>query len=73
MRAINEAAHPNDTFTMGENKFSDWTQAEYKQLLGYRKSDVHDEMHDYAPVRSLGDIPASVDWRTKGAVQAVKD
>jgi hypothetical protein len=29
-------ANPANTFTVGHNKFSTWTDAEYKRLLGFK-------------------------------------
>jgi Cathepsin propeptide inhibitor domain (I29) len=31
-----ENARNENTFTVGINKFADWTPAEYKRLLGYK-------------------------------------
>jgi len=61
----------------GITKFSDMYQEEFAAThLGYKRSE---EAHN-APVVNLDDLqgalanaPASVDWRTKGAVTAVKD
>jgi len=72
MSAIaNENSQNGNTFSLGLNKFADWTPAEYKRLLGYKKSSVLSS----APVKklSLDAIPASIDWRSLGAVNAVKD
>ena len=36
LRRVNEHNEKNgQTFTVGINKFSDWTKKEYKKLLGY--------------------------------------
>jgi hypothetical protein len=29
-------SNPENTFTVGHNQFSSWTDSEYKKLLGYR-------------------------------------
>ena len=64
-------ADPANTFTVGHNQFSTWTDAEYKRLLGYRAPKNVTEI----PVKELDEvnIPASMDWRTQGAVNAVKN
>merc|ERR1719313_2616987 len=58
--------------TVGINHMADWTDAEYKKLLGYRP---HPNAHK-ANETVTGDVsaaPDSVDWRTKGAVTPVKN
>jgi len=64
-------ANPENTFTVGHNQFSTWTDAEYKRLLGYRapKNATEIEVKELSTV----DLPTSVDWRTQGAVNAVKN
>ena len=59
-----------NTFTLAPNKFADYTPAEYKRLLGYRRVPKNDAT--YAEF-DLTAVPTSVDWRTKGAVTPVKD
>lgn len=56
---------------MGVNSMADWTQHEYKKLLGFRSSPINStaEIFDH----DGADLPASVDWRTKGAVTPVKN
>jgi C1A family cysteine protease len=63
-------ANPENTFTVGHNQFSTWTDAEYKRLLGYRapKNVTIEET-----VLSEVDLPTSIDWRTRGAVNPVKN
>ena len=65
-------ANPKNTFKVGHNKFSTWTDAEYRKLLGYRALNGTVEMEP-SPLRLPSDLPASIDWRTKGAVNQVKD
>jgi len=64
-------ANPEHTFTVGHNFMSTWTEAEYKQLLGYKAPSDFEQME--TKVLDTVGIPASVDWRTKGAVNAVKN
>jgi len=61
----------NSSFTVGHNKFSTMTQFEKEQYLGRKgvsssANAVQDE------VKGI-ELPTSLDWRTKGAVNAVKD
>lgn len=61
------------------NKFADMTNHEFKSIYAGSKVDHH-RMFRGAPRGSttfmyekVSDVPASVDWREKGAVTAVKD
>jgi cathepsin L len=65
-REIN--ANPENTFTVGHNKFSTWTQEEYKRILGGKM-----EVPTTEPVILEEPSNDAVDWRQKGAVNAVKD
>ena len=69
---ISEENSKNDnTFRLAVNKFADWTPEEYSSLLGYKSSGRTKNTRSLRS--SFGDIPAPVDWRTKGAVNAIKD
>jgi C1A family cysteine protease len=50
---------------------ADWTEAEYKKLLGFKPTNQTQDLANYHI--HVGDIPASVDWRTQGAVTPVKN
>jgi cathepsin L len=56
--------------TVGHNHMSDWTQSEYKQLLGF-KSHSNNTAKTYAQDPEAN--AASVDWRKEGAVTGVKN
>lgn len=66
-----ENAKSENAFTVGLNKFADWTPAEYKRLLGYKP--IRGGEKTYAPINYNVSIPTSVDWREQGAVNPVKD
>ncbi len=76
LAAMREAVDENSTFTLGENQFTDWTQEEYRSILGYRRfeSDANIEVQkqEFRSLEAL-EIPDSVDWRNKNAVTGVKD
>nr|XP_043636238.1 low-temperature-induced cysteine proteinase-like [Erigeron canadensis] len=69
------------SYKLGLNKFSDLTVEEYRMgYTGVKKIDMNRKMKNNNNVKSdrylvkSGDVlPDSVDWRTKGAVAAVKD
>lgn len=58
------------SFTLAENKFADLTSEEFKALYTGLKSNT-----ERNPQHLLGmeGVPASIDWREKGAVSPVKD
>ena len=57
-----ENSKNGNAFTLGVNKFADWTPAEYKRLLGYKpsKGSKHYSMHHAVQGAPL---PTSIDWR----------
>ena len=61
-------ADATNTFTVGHNHMSTWTKAEYKKLLGAKLN-----KQDNVQVLNTTDLADAVDWRTKGAVNAVKN
>jgi len=58
-----------NTFTVGINKFSDWTHSEYKKILGYKKSHNTKNFKVHETLNETNDV----DWRNNGAVTNVKD
>jgi len=64
-------SNPENTFTVGHNFMSTWTDAEYKKMLGavVPKNVTLENVTELDTVN----IPASVDWRQHGAVNAVKN
>jgi len=59
-----------DDHTVGLNHMADWTDSEYKKLLGYKPVQRERNVNYYTPVEAA---PASIDWRSKGAVTPVKN
>ena len=57
------------TSTQGVNMFSDRTDDEIKNMLGYKEMSYERKEHIF----DESDLSDSVDWRTKGAVTPVKD
>lgn len=58
------------TYTLGINKFADYTQEEYEKLLGYMGQKVPSASKIQILPTSANE---SIDWRSKNAVTAVKD
>lgn len=69
-RKINEInANPNNTFTVGHNKFSTWTDDEYKRLQGARNPSTK-----ATPVHfDTTDLPAEVNWVLKGMLNPIQE
>ena len=67
---LEENSRNENTFTVGINKFADWTPAEYKRILSYKSTRGGAKI--FAENMNVS-IPTSIDWRTEGAVNPVKD
>ena len=64
-------SNPNETSSVGHNKFSDWSDDEYMSILN-DVAPVYDENVEFAEV--LPETPnGTKDWRNEGAVTGVKD
>ena len=71
-KEINEInSDPSLTFVVAHNKFSTMTKAEQKRWRGRMPRQIPDD----EPVVELStvDLPTSIDWREKGAVNPVQD
>ena len=69
-REIN--SNPANTFTVGHNQFSTWTDEEFKRLLGYKGPQEFYVQTKHQNLTSVG-RPDSMDWRERGAVNPVKN
>ena len=67
---INDINAENGTATAGHNFMSDWTHEEYQKLLGYKAN----MKTSYNPMDfDETKVGESINWKTKGAVTAVKN
>lgn len=62
---------PENLFTVGHNIFSTYTKDEYKKLLG--KKNISADIKVEEELLDTSNLEASVDWRSKGAVNPVQD
>jgi len=60
-------------FTLGHNKFSDWTPEEMKKLRGEKINEATNAYCQPPPSAMNGEVPASVNWVTAGKTTPVKD
>jgi len=63
------------SFTVGHNLFSTWTHEEYKAILGYKGPKGDEETNEDQVEVELEDLelPTSIDWRKKNAVNKVQN
>ena len=66
---INHWNNKQNSFRLAHNMFSTMTQDEAKKMLGTRVNEVEFEQVEL----DTSNLSTSVDWRTKGAVNAVKN
>jgi hypothetical protein len=65
-----ESHDPSATYTIGYNKFSDWTESEYTSILGLKQTlEPANSLHANSGLQA----PLEVNWVTAGAVTPIKD
>ena len=76
LKIVNEHNSQGKSWTLGINKFSDWTKEEYKRLLGFKSNRATPQV-----TNAFADLPTnckdlkhnSIDWRKEGFVTPVKN
>ena len=71
-REIEEHNAKESSFKLGHNKFSDWTIEEYEALLTSKPDDDVSSNESTSEFSVVGDA-VPIDWRSKGAVNPIKD
>ena len=71
IKMINEKSE--NTWVAGHNQFSDWTQEEYKSMLGLREHTATNGETVMTYVYEATSFANSVNWVDAGAVTPVKD
>ena len=71
-RRVADFNRAGKSFKVALNKFACLTPAEYRSLLGVRGASRLPS-RVAPPARKVGDVPESIDWREKNAVNPVKD
>ena len=68
---IKEINASQDSFLVGHNQFSTYTEFEYKRILGYKRPANLE--HENVTALSTENLSDEVNWITKGAVNPVKN
>lgn len=64
-------AKPDETVVLGHNQFSDWSDSEYSTFLNYTPKDTYRTQQP--TLLETNDLPDSINWVEKGAVNEVQD
>jgi hypothetical protein len=71
---MNQINDEQGSYTLGHNKFSDWTDSEYKRILGYKKiAGIVDRAPEPTDNATVPPFTTGVNWVNNGAVTPVKD
>ena len=61
------------SYTLAHNAFSGYSQKEFSELMSLKNSKPFTFSSSFFEFSSTEDLPVSVDWRTKGVVNPIKD
>ena len=75
MRKVQEHnAKEDSSYTLGINKYADWTKEDRQRMKGYKLQDRSKEGRVGSLIEfETTNLKATIDWRTKGWVTPVKD
>ena len=74
MRKVQEHnAKEGSSYTLGINKYADWTQEERQSILGYKHQERKEGRFGSFIEFNTTNLNTTVDWRTNGWVTPVKD
>jgi len=60
-------------YQVGHNQFSDYTESEYKGMLGYKATKKAPQPHVEVTAAQIKALPTAIDWRDHNAVNPVKN
>lgn len=69
---INKINSEEHSYTLAMNVFGDWTDEEFKQILGFRSSIQHTKPANWGEKHNQRNVK-SIDWTAKGVVSDVKN
>ena len=72
-RLINEHNATDSNFKLGHNQFDDWTDDEYKAILGYKSPLIAENFKSSVEDINESDLPNYINWVEAGGVTPVKD
>ena len=72
-KLISEHNATKANFTLGQNQFSDWSDDEYKAILGFVRSGTYENNQSNVEVLDESNIADYVNWVEAGGVTPVKD
>jgi KDEL-tailed cysteine endopeptidase len=73
---INNVNSMNLTYKLGHNAYSGYSSEEFSELMGFNNNRERTFLRGFNEINTplnLDQLPSSIDWRTKGVVNGVKD
>lgn len=70
---INGHNSKNETHTLGHNHMSDWSEEEYRNLLGYKPELRKGVKENRIEILNTDNLADDINWVTQGAVTPVKN
>lgn len=70
-KLIEEENSKNNSYKLAMNHFGDWTEEEYRSILGYKRTRPHVKPSNWGMQVPKSDV--TIDWVAEGAVSPVKN